>query len=121
MASSRPKLDPCQQKQLDPVDLAKQPATSSAQNATTTWAFSPARPSNFHFGRAPAATLAPPPPAHATAAAVRGLAARIDYEEKFAYELCRSATEKLQSEAKNAAMRVCHQEQQELVTTSHIG
>ena len=35
---------PYQQKQLDPDHLATQPATPSAQNATSTWAFSPARP-----------------------------------------------------------------------------
>ena len=83
MASSRPKLYPCQQKQLGLVDLVAQPATHSAQNATSTWAFSPARPSNFHFGRAPAATSAPTPSAHATAAVVRSPPTQTDYEKKW--------------------------------------
>ena len=49
----------------------------------------------------------PTPSAHATAAAVRSPAAHIDYE-KMASRLWRSLDRKLQSEAKNAAVRVCH-------------
>ena len=61
MASSRPKSDPYQQKQLSPVDLAEQPATPSAQNATTKWAFSPARPSNFSLIPSPSLEPGPKP------------------------------------------------------------
>ena len=103
MAKKEPSRATYQQKQLSLVDLAGQPATSSAQNATSTWAFSPARPSNFHFGRAPAATSAPTPSAHATAVAVRSPPAQTDYE-KMARKLCGTFDGKLQSEAKNATV-----------------
>ena len=120
MASSRPKFDPYEQKQLSLVDLAGQPATPSAQNATSTWAFSPARPSNFHFGRAPAATSAPTPSAHATAAAVRSPPAQTDYE-KMARKLSGTFDGKLQTVAKIAAVSAAPLELRYLGRISHIG
>ena len=52
MASSRPKLCACRAPLLELDALAKQPATSNAQFATTTWAFSPTRPPDLLFSRA---------------------------------------------------------------------
>ena len=111
---------PYLQKQLGLDHLAEHPAATSTQNATTNWAFSPARPSNFHFGRAPAATSAPTPSAHATAAAVRSPPAQTDYE-KMARKLCGTFDGKLRSVAKNAAVSVCTTDRRYLGMTSHIG
>ena len=113
MASSRPKLYPCRAELLVPVALAKQPATSRAQFATTTWAFSPTRPSDLLSSRAPAASSAPTPSAHATAAAVRSPASQTNYE-KMAWRLCGSACKKLQSDAKMAALTCCPRERRYL-------
>ena len=103
---------------LVPVALAKQPATSRAQFATTTWAFSPTRPSDLLFSRAPAASSAPTPSAHATAAAVCSPAAHIDYA-KMEGRFSGTVDKKMRSDAKMVGLTVDPRMQRYLGADNH--
>ena len=75
-------------------------------------------PSDLLSSRAPAASSAPTPSAHATAAAVRSLAAHIDYA-KMERSFFGTADKKMQSDAKMAGLTVVAHEQRYLGMTSH--